>query len=75
MAFCDVSFKLIPNDWKIKTALSGVADCSHVYFDVFTHIERGEMKSEIMVMMTKDDYAQLIKESQFWEKRKEKKTY
>lgn len=74
MAYSDASFKLIPDDWKLKTALCGVVDCSHIYFDVFTHIERGEMKSEVMVMMTRDDYEHLIKESQFWEKRNEKKT-
>ena len=69
MSHLDTSFKLIPDDWKIKTALCGVADCSHIYFEVFTHIDKGRMASEKMVMMTIEDYDYLIKESKFWEKR------
>lgn len=66
MAYSSASFKLIPDDWKLKKALVGVYGCSHIFFEVFTHIKQGEMKSEIMVMMTKDDYDLLIQKAQIF---------
>jgi hypothetical protein len=69
MAHSNASFRLIPQDWRLKDALCGVTDASHTYFNVYTHIKNGEMATEQMVMMTKEDYDYLIKESKFWDKR------
>lgn len=60
---------LIPDKWKLKSALCGVVGCRHTYFTVYTHKIGLKKHTEVMVMMTRDEYDALIKGSKFWEGR------
>jgi hypothetical protein len=62
-----MSERLIPDKWRIKTACCGVHNSTAIYFDIITHVN-GE--SEIMVMLSKEEFERMQKETRFWEKQK-----